>query len=884
MTPERWQQIRAAFDEALRLEGAARAAHLASLEADAELHREVLSLLKAEEAAEGFLDTAAPGPLGRPAPQAELPRAAVGPYTLVRELGHGGMGTVYEATRSGDFAKKVALKIVRRGMDTDFILERFRTERQILAALEHPNIAQLLDGGTTDDGLPYFVMSFVDGEPIDRYCERLALDTPARLALFRQVCDAVDYAHRSLVVHRDLKPANILVDRQGVPRLLDFGIAKLLAREGAEHQATTAAELRLLTPEYASPEQVKGERVTTASDVYSLGVLLHELLTGRRPYRLEKNTTDEQLRAVVDQQAQPPSTVKRGLAGDLDTIVLKALRKEPERRYASVERLSDDLRRYLEGLPVSARKETLGYLAGKFVRRNRGAVAAAGVVLLSLVGGIVATTVEARAARRQQARADAARASAEALIDFMVGDLRKKLEPTSRLEVMDGIALEAQAYFDGLPPADRTPASDERRASVFAQLATVRLLEGKAPEADAMSRASLALYEQLARTQPPGALDVRLAEARDLRGRIAEEKGDAEAALAEYRTARELWERAYPRKPDDESAGSLANACNDEGRMLYALGKRDEARAAHGRARAVLEALSEHARSTRGVGLQLSSTLLYLGRLEEDAGELAEATTTYRQARDLGGRLLAAAPKDTELAHHTAVLSDDLCRVQRLDGHYDASEEDGARALAMLEELVARDPANGLWRSDLSSAHSFLGRVRELRGKLAEALLEFRADAELMEQLSKQEPANGIYKSGLSDALTNVGRAQRALGALAEAQATHRRALALREELLAATPGDAWAEADVGEGLLELGRDQAAARDAAGAQASWKRGAEVLAEVVKTSDLARHRSRYAQVLLELGELDRARPVVEQLLKEHHRDPFFLALAKKHGFD
>src|SRR5262245_28756322 len=350
----------------------------------------------------------------------------VGPYRLIREIGRGGMGTVLLAVRSDDaFQKRVAIKVLRRGMDTDAIVGRFRHERQILASLEHPHIASLLDGGTTDDGLPYFVMEYVDGQLVTDYCDAKALDTTSRLELFRKICAAVQHAHQNLVIHRDIKPANVLVTSDGTPKLLDFGIAKLLNPDpGVQTLAATIAGSPLMTPEYASPEQVRGETVTTATDVYSLGVLLYELLTGRRPYDLPSRTPDEIQRVVCNSVPVRPSTVvthaassqstrdrpeidsertrppdadrlRRRLAGDLDNIVLKALAKEPSRRYASVDQFSEDIHRHLTGLPVIARKDTLGYRTAKFIRRNRAGVAAAALVVLALVAGLIGTAWQA---------------------------------------------------------------------------------------------------------------------------------------------------------------------------------------------------------------------------------------------------------------------------------------------------------------------------------------------------------------------------------------------------------------------------------------------------------------------------------------------------------
>jgi serine/threonine protein kinase len=450
LTPERWAQIRQVFDGALERPEVDRAAYLRVVCArDDELRREVESLLASHQTAGNFLD--------KPAAQiaaiagmthtlasseVELPEYPagyrVGPYQLEKCIGRGGMGSVWLAARfDNEFKKRVAIKLVKRGMDTQEILRRFRLERQVLAGLMHPNIAALIDGGSTPDGLPYLVMEYVEGIRIDRYCEKRKSTITERLKLFRDMCAAVQYAHGNLVVHRDLKAGNILVTSEGVPKLLDFGIAKLIR---TEHDTLAAAdtrpELRPMTLDYASPEQVRGEPITTATDVYSLGVLLYKLLTGKSPYGPDARSDSALRKAICERDPLKPSAVilsdektvipqatqkidvaeeetrdkarrrlKKKLAGDLDMIVLMALRKDPLRRYASVEQFSGDIRRYLEGRPVIARSDTFGYRAAKFVGRNIVPIAAAAVVALTL---LAATVFEQRSATRAAQKESAA--------------------------------------------------------------------------------------------------------------------------------------------------------------------------------------------------------------------------------------------------------------------------------------------------------------------------------------------------------------------------------------------------------------------------------------------------------------------------------------------
>ncbi len=422
---ERWARVKELFEAAVDLDPSARTALLdKECRDDEALRGEIESLLKSDEQTGGFIEQPAfaiPHDLFSDKVEEPFAGRQFGAYQIIREIGRGGLGAVYLAARADDeYRKQVAIKVIRRGLDTDDIIRRFRTERQILAQLDHPNIARLIDGGTTDDGLPYFVMEYVNGQPINAYCDANALPTTERLKLFRKVCAAVTYAHQNLVIHRDLKPSNILVTQEGEPKLLDFGIAKLLSA-GDELFTQTIPALRVMTLEYASPEQAKGDKIMTTSDVYSLGVLLYELLTGQRPYRLKTRTPGEIARAITEQEPERPSIAvasassrwskgwkpKPHLRGDLDNIVLMAMRKEPARRYSSIGQFSEDIRRYLEGLPVRARKDTFAYRTSKFVNRHSIGVAAAALVLLSLIGGFVATLVQVRTARRERAKAEA---------------------------------------------------------------------------------------------------------------------------------------------------------------------------------------------------------------------------------------------------------------------------------------------------------------------------------------------------------------------------------------------------------------------------------------------------------------------------------------------
>jgi len=436
VTQQRWKQIQDIFDSALDKPTADRNAFIdQTCAADASLRDEVLSLIRSFEGHKDFLEQPIAPLAFSEKPVDRMEGRMLGPYQLTRCIGKGGMGTVYAASRADkEYHKEVAIKLVRQGMDTDDILRRFRQERQVLAGLDHPNIARLLDGGTTEEGLPYLVMEFVEGVTLDRYAESKNLSINDRLKLFCTVCSAVQFAHQNLIVHRDLKPGNIIVGIDGSPKLLDFGIAKLLSPEFmTEGEELTRTDMRPMTPEYASPEQVRGEPITTASDVYALGVILYRLITGCTPYKFKSNTIIDIEKAILDEAPERPSVAvtrmdgklppegveraRRTLSGDLDMIVLMALRKEPSRRYASAEKLADDIERYLNGLPVSAQNDTVRYRVDKFVRRHKAGVAAASLTAVAL---IAATIISINFARRANIEREVASSEREKAVSASV--------------------------------------------------------------------------------------------------------------------------------------------------------------------------------------------------------------------------------------------------------------------------------------------------------------------------------------------------------------------------------------------------------------------------------------------------------------------------------
>ncbi len=484
----RWRKLKDIFNEAVEFAPESRAAYLAALRLDEEtLYRELAELIDIDREAEDFLGEPISLESDSFSPSSFVGET-VGHYKIAREIERGGMGAVFEAVRfDGEFEQRVAVKLVNRNFFSDELVKRFKKERQILAKLEHPNIVRLLDGGFTRDKTPYYVMEFIEGTPINVYCRENELDTEQRLNLFLQVCEAVAYAHRQLIVHRDLKPSNILVTKNEQAKLLDFGIAKILE---ADTDAQTQTQNAPLTPAYSSPEQIKGETITTASDVFSLGAILYELLTEKSPYEIYGVGRMEILRGICENEPKPPSmsvsskfkvqssksdseTVEndnqqianieqttnpkskiqnpKSLRGDLDNIVLKALRKEKERRYASVEQFADDIKNYLNGLPVKAHPQSFEYRAAKFIKRNRLAVSLAAIAVVLIVGGVVAAVWQSFEARRHQQiaeqRFDQVRKIANSLI-FDYHDEISKLEGTTKLR--EKLVVDAVNYLNAV--------------------------------------------------------------------------------------------------------------------------------------------------------------------------------------------------------------------------------------------------------------------------------------------------------------------------------------------------------------------------------------------------------------------------------------------------
>lgn len=660
MKPERWRQIEELFLAASELPAGQRSSFMdEACNGDSDLRDAVNSMLAADELDEQFIE----------APAMELAAGLIesykfepdevhqiGPYQLMKLLGEGGMGAVYLASRSDDhYQKQVAIKLVKRGLDNEDMRRRFRHERQILANLDHPNIAHLIDGGTTNDGRPFLVMDYVAGVPITRYCDEHRLSVEERLNLFQLVCAAVGYAHRNLVIHRDIKPSNIIVSEDATPKLLDFGIAKLLSADTVDpaDETSTATVARIMTPQFASPEQVRGSRITTVTDIYSLGVILYYLLTGRQPYRFkeltaseiervicesevvrpsyaiqrgEENDSDQSsgtgltIEAVCDARRERPESLRRKLKGDLDNIVLMALRKEPERRYSSVEKMADDIRRHLTGMPVLATNDSFGYRAQKFVRRNRIPVAAVGIVLLSLVIGLVATVWQSRAVRREKQKAESINAFLEKMLNYsnpLVRTSQSQGHTTTMEDALDEAAKRLEnGEFDNQP---------EVKAEVERIVGISYNYQGRYDLAIDHLQAYVTTQKGLRATDDPKTLD-----AAATWGSLLAFRGDLTGSEGVYREVLPSLRNEY--RQGNVKAEVLAGALNNFGYLRRTQGDSKEAEALFREALELNRQIPAESRYLmRLTRSTLASTIADQGRFDEALQTARDAVEEFRQ-------------------------------------------------------------------------------------------------------------------------------------------------------------------------------------------------------------------------------------------------------------
>jgi tetratricopeptide (TPR) repeat protein len=873
----RWERLSALLDRTLACAPDERMAFIdAECAGDSELASELTSLLAAQDVQHGPIESLAAA-LGSSVGDDDYAGSVrIGPYRLVRELGRGGMGVVYLARRAdGQYRREVALKLAQSPVFDKGLRDRFFAERDILARLAHRNIAALFDGGVTEEGHPYFTMEHVDGRPVDRYCDEERLDTASRLRLFLQICDAVASAHRSLVVHRDLKPNNVFVDAAGQVKLLDFGIAKLLdpLRTGDETQPA----VRLFTRDYASPEQVRGAPVTTASDVYSLGALLYRLLTGTMAHRFEEDTPSHVERVICDIEPAPP-----GVDADLDNVVLKALSKDPARRYASVELFAQDLDHYLRGLPVAARADSAAYRAGKFVRRHRIAVAAGLLVAAALVTGTVATMIQARRAQASAARAQR--------VSMLVTDLFKLAEPGR----VQGGAITARELLDRGTERIAVELADDPDAQATMYGVVGRLYRNLAltePAGRALERA------MELRRQTAGPNSLAFAEALNNLADLQEESSDYARAEKLYREALAL--RRQLRASPHQMAASLEGV----GRVLSASGKHTDAQAP------LIEALELRRRHGGERGTEIVETMHELALAHLRQGNTAAGEPLFREAVALARRMPSASA-DLRVRG--------LVNLARLRHHFERKPTEAQALYAEALELARRWFPAG--HPDIATCLSeFAGALRD-SGELAaaeklafeslamwrvlhgpghrEVIVATQRVAGILAARGKTNEADRLLRQALAASRSSLGEghpialtAQAELAAFLQSTGAHDEAGELRESALAIarrTYGEkdvyvarAWAA--LGEFHAATGdytRAEQELRRAVGvrkqihAAGHWRIGEAEAALGAVLSDLGRHEEAEALLVSAVATLEadgrgraRERAVAERHLAE-----------------
>lgn len=769
----------------------------------------------------------------------------IGPYKVTKELGRGGMGQVYLGLRDdGTFQQRVAIKIVKRGMETDEITRRFELERRVLAALNHPNIARILDGGVTEDGRAYFIMEYVEGLPLDKHCDARRMTTEQRLDIFRQVCAAVQFAHQNLIVHRDIKPSNIIVTGEGVPKLMDFGIAKMLNPEMSPvGEIATAEGLRLMTPEYASPEQVRGETISTASDIYSLGVLLYELLTGHRPYRIKSRLQAEIERIICEEEPEQPSTkiakteqiptadgaqtitpqsvsqtrdskperLKRKLEGDIDNIVMMAMRKEPQRRYRSAEQLADDIRRHLDGLPVQARKDTVSYRAVKFVRRNRFGVGAAALIAVSLVAGVIGTSWQAAVASHER---DAAQ--------------KERDEASRQREIAQQERDTAQQRFNETRALARTfmyqfhdsiaPLAGSTKPRELLVTTANKYLEGLTKQAG----------DDLGLVTDIGASYSRVG---DIQGGLrGGHLGDTAGAVKSYRTALEMFERVRKAKPDDADikAQILATHLKLQD-LLSRSGDAAGAETSVKEALALSDSLTKAMPANDGLRRLLAVSTLEMGDLLRDRGDLDAAADHYQRSLSIRRARAVEKPEDLTAKRDLSVGLVRLGDTQTARGEHVSALATRDEMVTLRRALLGVDQDSGRARRDLMWGLVWQADTQEQACEREKAIANVREAAGLAEALLAADEVNARAKRDLlqvrgrlADLLLDAGQRDAAVD-------LYRKRLALAAELVkadtaqangapgtvAGAPGTGGTESRF---LLAVSHRQLAAAQAAGGQ------------------------------------------------------------------
>jgi tetratricopeptide (TPR) repeat protein len=822
-----WSRVKEIVADALDRPAAERTAFVASACGGSDvLRQEVESLLAAHAAASAFIERPAEVPaealagLTTGGPEAIPQGAAIGPYRILRVIGAGGMGTVYLAERADEaFHRQVAIKVVAGALARPELVQRFLTERRILAALDHPHIARLLDAGATTDGLPYVVMEYVDGEPIDRYCKSLSV--AARLDLGRQVCAAVHYAHQRLVIHRDIKASNILVNREGQPKLLDFGIAKLLEPDpdGREHTDTAG---RALTPESASPEQLKDQPVTVASDVYSLGVLLYRLLAERKPFDQGTSSSADLVHAICEVDPPPPSRASAPGAPRLDPetdwITMMAMRKEPARRYGSAQQMAEDITRYLEGRPVIAAPDSRSYRAVKFVRRRWGTVAAVAGVIVALAAGAATTFYQARRAER---RFDDVRKLAGSVVGEIYDAIADLPGSTAPRQLLVSRSLE---YLDSLAAEAGSDVTLQRElASAYEKIGDVQGNPYGANLGDVAG--ATATFQKLLQIRQ-AVFDGRSRTWADVNALAAAHARTADMAYGQgkYADSAEAYGRSIallesnPPPPADAALGGkmLARWHGRRGVALTAGGKPAEAVTSLQTALALLKPLAEAPGADPILQSEMAVHSINLGDVYNYQRDFVKAleyhqlgAATLRRAVPADGR--AVSPR-RRLALTLARVSADLIDLNRYDEAIAACRE----TIALFEGLANGDPSSVQFQFDLADVIANLAMIQEKAGSLDDALATVRRSLAISDAAQARNPQFSDHNFNYAGTVVLAGQIHLRRGETADAAREYQRGLAIYAQPGAADRNPAvvpMAQEGLGDALVALAkRERSSAR------------------------------------------------------------------------
>jgi serine/threonine protein kinase/tetratricopeptide (TPR) repeat protein len=808
LDPQAWQRLKGLLAEGLSLAAEERPGFVdRACDGDDALRRELESLLAASDLSDTPLDSHPSeqllDELGMSSPPAWIGRR-LGAYRLVALIARGGMGEVYRGERAdGQYEQQVAVKVMRESLDQAFLRQRFDAERRILATLDHPNLAKMLDAGLTDDGSPYFVMEFVDGQPIDAYCASRELGIEDRLRLFRTVCQVVEYAHRQGVVHRDLKPSNILVTASGVVKLVDFGIAKRIGP--ADDSAVTVTAQRALTPEYASPEQVRGEAARPASDIYALGVVLYRLLTQSSPYGDTTGDSYSLARAICDTEPVPPSRaldaagqllarpLRRRLQGDLDAVVMMALRKQADRRYPSAEALGDDIFRHLDGLPVQARRGAFSYRVGRLLLRHK---AVAGAVLfanLALVAGIGVASYQAVQARQQRERAEHHAQSV------------RRLANSFMFEVHDAIARLAGA----------TPA---RKLLVQNALQYLEELSAES-SGDPTLRLELGTaYRKIG----------------DIQGQaFTSNLGDPDGALKSYARGIALLEGM----PDEAAQRQLVGLYKNQASLLAMRVESAAALAAASKAVAIAQKLSAAHPDDEADLMLLATTHGQHAQAMQGAGTMDGFMVESEKAATLLRRVLARNPEQRQaqlyLSSHYSQLGDRYLERDTTPETAKLAYDAFSEGVALLESALAAKPDDALLAARVGGMSDDVGRALLRLNRPAEARAQHQKALAIWERLSDADPANARYRFERAHCLGQLGTALIATGETAAARQRLQAAVEIFDGLPDGAKQDAYPLYTHASNLYHLGRALQAQGDKPAARQRYEQGLVVLTDVEK---------------------------------------------------